>query len=310
MSLGFWQLDLLYWNAVAVGQGATQMTVLALGLVLLSALVHASWNLFAKRAGGGAAFVWLFASLSSLFYAPLAVAVFLLQQPHIGSTGLLFMAGSGLLHVVYFLLLQRGYEAGDLSVVYPLARGTGPLLSTTAAIACFQEHPTGLALIGILLIALGTFLLTCNSGTIWAANQRMAIAYGLLTGVIIAAYTLWDKQAVSTLMIPPILADYGSNLSRVALLTPIALHRWQSVRVTWQRHWQEAIAVSLLSPLAYILVLTALAFTPISYVAPMREISILVGVILGTRLLAEGEPKKRLMAAGIIVLGVVFLAIG
>jgi drug/metabolite transporter (DMT)-like permease len=285
------------------------MTAIAFTMVLFSAFIHASWNLFAKRAGGGATFVWLFAALSSLFYAPLAIAVVLWQHPQLSLQAYWIMAGSGVLHVIYFLLLQRGYNTGDLSLVYPLARGTGPLLSTLAAIAFLQERPSLVAFAGMLAIALGTFLLT-SVETVWSTANRRAIGYGLLTGLLIASYTLWDKQAVSALMIPPLLADYGSNLSRVALLTPIALHRWQEVCAEWRSHWREAIGVGLLSPLAYILVLTALAFTPISYVAPLREISILIAVIFGARLLAEGHLQKRLVAASVMVLGVVALAIG
>src|SRR4030067_3686950 len=110
------------------------MTAFALALVLPAAFAHASWNFLAKRAGGGAAFVWLFAALSTLFYAPLAVFIYVWQKPDLGWIQIGFMAGSALIHVGYFLLLQRGYRIGDFSLLYPLARGTGPTLSTTASI--------------------------------------------------------------------------------------------------------------------------------------------------------------------------------
>jgi hypothetical protein len=111
------------------------MTVFALVLVLAAATFHATWNLLAKRVGdGGAVFVWLFGSLAMLIYAPLAVVVVLLERPHFGPEVLVFMFGSGVLHLGYFVFLQRGYAVGDLSLVYPRARGTGPLLATAAAI--------------------------------------------------------------------------------------------------------------------------------------------------------------------------------
>ena len=133
------------------------MTAFALTLVLSAAFIHASWNFLAKRAGGGAAFVWLFAALSTLFYAPLAVFVYLWQKPNLGWVQIAFMAGSALIHVGYFLLLQRGYRSGDLSLVYPLARGTGPTLSTIAAILFFRESPSAVAFSGALLVAGGSF---------------------------------------------------------------------------------------------------------------------------------------------------------
>ena len=84
----------------------------------------------------------------------------------------------------------------------------------------------------------------------------------------------------------------------------------RAVRAEWQAHRREALVVAVLSPLAYILVLTALVFTPVSYVAPAREIGILIGVIFGARLLAEGHARRRLLAAGAMVLGIVALALG
>lgn len=108
--------------------------------------------------------MWLFASLSALLYAPLALAVLLIERPQVGLTELLFMFGSGVLHLGYFLLLQRGYGVGDLSVVYPLARGTGPLLATMAAIALFGERPSVVALCGMLLLVAGVFALSREQG--------------------------------------------------------------------------------------------------------------------------------------------------
>src|SRR5215211_1624421 len=119
------------------------MTLFALALVLAAAIFHATWNLLAKRVGDGAAvFVWLFGLCSLVIYAPLAVVVVLVVEPHLGPMQCLFMFGSGVLHLGYFVLLQRGYAVGDLSLVYPLARGTGPLLATAAAIVLFGERPS------------------------------------------------------------------------------------------------------------------------------------------------------------------------
>ena len=116
------------------------MTGLALALLLAAAFIHASWNLLAKRASGDVTFTWLFAVWSVALYAPLAAAVIFWRQAQIGLTEIGFMAGSALLHTGYFVLLNQGYRFGDLSLVYPLARGTGPLLSCAAAI-CSEMRP-------------------------------------------------------------------------------------------------------------------------------------------------------------------------
>ncbi len=286
------------------------MTLLALALLLCSAVLHATWNLFAKRAGGGAPFIWLFNALSAALYAPLALGIVLIECPHIGPTEVGFMVGSMALHLAYFLVLQRGYRQGDLSLVYPLARGTGPVLSTTAAIILFAERPSPLAICGAVLVALSVFILTSSGGLRAIATARTAVLYGLLTGTIIAGYTLWDKYAVSTLLIPPLLFDWANSYGRMLFLTPHALRNRAAIAHEWRAHRREALVVAVCSPLAYILVLSALVFTPVSYVAPAREISILIGTLMGARLLAEGDARRRLIAAGGMVLGVAALALG
>jgi drug/metabolite transporter (DMT)-like permease len=286
------------------------MTPAALGLVLGAAVIHATWNLLAKRVGGGTAFVWLFGSLSAIIYAPLAAATILLARPHIGAVQLIFLAGTAVLHLGYFLMLQSGYRAGDLSLVYPLARGTGPVLTVGAAIIVLGERPTPIALAGALLIGLGIVLLAGNPASLGHPGARRAVGYALLTGALIAAYTLWDKRAVSALAIPPILLEWGSNVGLALLLMPAALARRDEVRAVWRAHRREAVLVAVLTPLAYILVLTAMVFTPVSYVAPAREISILVGTAMGSRLLAERDAPRRLTAATAIVVGVAALAVG
>src|SRR5918997_6219689 len=289
---------------------AISMTLFALVLVLVAATFHATWNLLAKRVGdGGAVFVWLFGALSMLIYAPLAAVVGLGERPHLGPAPLVFMFGRGVLQLGYFVLLQRGYAVGDLSLVYPLARGTGPLLATAAAIVLFGERPSLLVFIGIGLITAGVFVLTSESGSL-STGLGAGVVYGLLTGVFIAAYTIWDKQAVSALLIPPLLQSWATILVTTLLLTPVAMTRRKDARALWRANKPEVIGVAILSPLSYILVLMALVFTPVSYVAPAREISILIGAAMGARLLSEGDSTRRLIAAGAMVIGIVALALG
>lgn len=294
------------------------MTLLAFVLVITAAFLHATWNLLAKRAGGGAAFTWLFGLISSLIYAPAAFYIMWSRGAWPTAGQFLFIAGSAVLHTGYFLLLQKGYRTGDLSLVYPLARGTGPLLSSAVAIAFLGERPGPLAVAGALAIAAGIFFLAGGAegfGTGRTERGRTgpaspAVLYGLLTGLFIASYTVWDKVGVTQALIPPLVLDWGANLGRVLLLTPTAWRRRKEVHGVWREKRHEVLGVAVLTPLAYILVLTALTFTPVSYVAPARETSILIGAILGTRLLQEGDPWQRIGAAGLIMLGIAGLAVG
>lgn len=289
------------------------MSLLALGLVLSAAFVHATWNLYAKKVGGGAAFLWLFSAFSNCFYAPFAFFIIIMQQAPLNFTVLLFIAGSGLLHMLYFLLLQRGYAVGDLSLVYPLARGTGPMLSTLLAIALFGERPSPLALTGAFLIIVSVLWFSGGVRLLQAqrlAQSKLAVVFGLLTGSVIASYTLWDSYAVRTVLIAPLLLDWASGLGRTLLLTPLAWRQWHIVEQHWQEHRKETLLVALLSSLSYILVLTALQISSVSYVAPAREVSILIAVAMGTRFLKEGEGLRKVGAAVLMIVGIVALTLG
>jgi drug/metabolite transporter (DMT)-like permease len=279
------------------------MSPAVLSLVLAAAFAHAAWNLLAKGAAGGAAFVWLAATAGTLIYLPVVAIALASTSGQLRWEALGLMAGSGVLHAVYFVLLQRGYAAGDLSLVYPLARGTGPLLSGAAAIAFLGERPSALALAGSLIIVVAVFSLVGRSGS------REAIGFALMTGTAIAAYTLWDKHAVGPAHLSPVVYNWGSQVAVVLILTPVAL-RGNRVRAVWASSGRRAIGVGVLSPLAYVLVLYALARAPVSTVAPARETSILIGTVLGTTVLAEGDGRRRMIAAGAIVLGVTALALG
>lgn len=286
------------------------MTAFALSLVLTAAFVHASWNYFLKRSGGGTVFVWLFATLSALIYAPLAALVIWWQRPEFGWVHYGLMFASAALHTAYYLLLDRGYRSGDLSVVYPLARGTSPLITVLCAVLLLQERPTPIAVTGALLIGGGAIALTGDPRKLRQSGNLHAIGFALLTGCMIASYTLVDKVAVAAWLIPPLVQDWAANLGRVLLMTPLALRLRGDIGPTWRRAKKEIVAVALLCPLSYILVLTAMVFTPVSYVAPAREVSILVAALMGTQLLAEGDVTRRLAAAAAMVAGVICLAVG
>jgi uncharacterized membrane protein len=249
--------------------------------------------------------VWLGAVAGCVLYLPVLVVALIVAPGTLGTAALGFMVVSGALHSLYFVLLQRGYRDGDLSLVYPLARGTGPLLATVAAIVFFAERPSLLALVGAALIVGAVLSLATRP----SGQQGAAVAFALLTGVSIAAYTLWDKQAVGDQDISPIVYFWGLGLANTLLLAPWVL-RQGAIRRTWDTSKRQAFGVGLLSPLAYILVLFALAKAPVSYVAPAREVSILIATVLGTTVLAEEGLGHRLVAAGGIVLGIAALAIG
>ena len=288
------------------------MSPLALAIVFFAAFTHATWNYAAKRAGGGLPFVWLSCVLGLAFYAPAVTFFWLWRHPVLPAGALLVMMGSGVIKTVYSLLLQRGYRTGDFSLIYPLARGTGPLFSTLAAIIIFGERPTPLALVGGGIIVASVFYLTGGASLLHQsrAHLRNAIYFGLVTGLCIASYTVWDQRAVSHLHIPPILYDCGTSVVMFGLLAPFAWQRRDEVVREWREHKWHAAAVGGLGAVGYVLILTAMSFTPVSYIAPAREISIVIGAFFGAKFLKEADGRRRLLAAAGMTICIIALALG
>lgn len=282
----------------------------ALALIVVAAFTHASWNLLAKRAAECRHFVWFYSAGTVFLWMPLVLAYVLLARPVIGLPEGGAFAVTALLHAAYSILLQRGYRAADLSVVYPVARGTGPLIAFIGAVLVLGERPTALATAGAALVVGGVFWLAGGPAVLRASRQRAGLAYGVAIGTCIAAYTVWDGWAVKVLLIAPLLLDYAGNCLRLLLLTPRALSARTELLPQYRRYWKEALGVSILGPLGYILVLHAMRLAPVSHVAPARELSMMIGAYFGARLLREGALRRRIAASAVIVCGVVGLALG
>lgn len=287
------------------------MTLATLALVLASAAIHATWNLWVKQVGPAARsgpLMWLLVTISAVVYAPFALAVAARTGWRPDAWTLALIVGSGLIHVAYFLLLLRGYRVGDLSLVYPVARGTGPLLASLAALVVFSERASALSIAGLLLIVAGILALTWRPDPAAHAKLAPGLRYGLATGTLIAVYTLWDGWAVKRAAIPALVFYWAGEVVRVAAFTPAALADREGVRSLWRDHRPKVVGIALMSPLSYILILLAMRGGAISHIAPAREIAILLGAYLGGRVLGEGDRRRRLVAAAAFAAGVVALA--
>jgi drug/metabolite transporter (DMT)-like permease len=295
----------------------------ALALILVAAVAHATWNLFSKQASvaGASSFVWLMSLAATGLYAPVVAVSVLLSPPRLTLLDWVFMVGTGFLQVGYFLFLQASYRLGDLSLVYPLGRGSGALLAALAGIVLLGERPGPAGITGIVLVVLGVLVLGApgrggdspappGPGTPARPRLSRAIMFALVTGTFIASYTLWDKYAVSTLQVPPLIQGYASLPVMALVLAPSALRQRSRTTRVWRDFRRQVTGAAVLSPLAYILVLIAMSFTAVSAVAPAREVSVLAGVLLGRRLLGEGGLARRLTAAAAIAAGIICIAIG
>ena len=289
----------------------------ALALVVFAGLIHACWNIAAKKAGGDARFACFTALVLMVFWAPVGLWLGWQQVPAWGRWEWGFVVASGVIHVVYYVVLLRGYRKADLTVVYPLARGSGPLLSSLVAIAFLGEDISALCGLGIAAVVGGVFLVAGGPGLFRQAQDplqrariRRGMAYGLLTGVFIASYTVLDGYAVKVLLLSPILLDYFGNFVRLAFLLPSVLRDRPAAAALWSQQWKYAVLVGVISPVSYVLVLYAMRVAPLSHVAPAREVSMLFAALLGGHLLGEGSRFLRSLGAACIAVVVMALALG
>lgn len=293
------------------------MPASALALVVLAGLIHACWNIAAKKAGGDVRFSFFTSVVMMVVWAPIGLWLGWQQVPAWGALEWSLIAASGVIHTVYFVVLLRGYRKADLTVVYPLARGSGPLLSSLVAILFLGEQISALGAGGVLAVVAGVFLIAGGPGLFRQthdADKRKRIhkgmLYGLLTGVFIASYTVVDGYAVKVVLVSPILVDYFGNFVRLAFLLPSVLRDPVQARSLWRVQWKYAAVVGTISPVSYVLVLYAMQVAPLSHVAPAREVSMLFAALLGGQLLGEGDRLVRFLGAACIGVGVMALALG
>ncbi|MEZ5627971.1 MAG: hypothetical protein R3E34_10665 [Rhodocyclaceae bacterium] len=176
----------------------------ALLLVVGGALLHAMWNLSAKRAGGGVAFVWAFNFVSVMVTAPLAAWQWLAQPHALGGAAWLAIGVSALVHVAYNLVLLQGYRLGEFSVVYPVARGSGPMFAVLGALLWSGEMPSALGWAGIVAVLAGLFLIGGVVRAVVAAPGLLpwVSAGGCSPGCALGRPTLVDAWAVKALAVP------------------------------------------------------------------------------------------------------------
>lgn len=222
--------------------------------------------------------------------------------------------GSGLVHVVYSLVLQKAYKESDFAVVYPVARGSGPMFSVVSAVLLLGERPSLLGYFSIATILSGVCIsagamdiMRTNGSLEYSRKKRLGVFWGMVTGGFIATYTIIDGWAIKSLGMTPILFYAVGLAFRSVLLTPFVLRRRDTLLSQWKEHQRAIIIVGLLSPMAYILVLLAVQMAHLSYVAPVREISMLIGTFIGANLLKEAVKPSQFVGAGIMFLGVIGL---
>lgn len=283
------------------------MSAFALVLVLASAFAHALWNLLAKRSADRLAFLWRMNVAIAVAGAPLVLGA-VVAAP-IPPLGWVYALGTGVLHVFYFWTLGRAYSFGDLSLVYPIARGTGPLLVALLAPVVFGEMPAPLGAVGIALVVLGVYASHLRgfdaAAPLRSAWREPGSRYALLTGLVVCCYTLWDRAGVG--VVAPLV--YGYFPFAVPALVWAPLMRGRRSPPEAAAGWGMPLLAGALAYGAYGLVLIAFTSSKVSYVAAAREVGIVFGAIMGAALLGEHNSRARLAGSALICAGVAAIAL-
>jgi drug/metabolite transporter (DMT)-like permease len=278
------------------------MDPIVLSLVLAAALLHASWNALVKVGGDPFVRLAVVNAVGGLCTLPL---LFLVDPPEPASWP--YLVGSVIVHHGYYLALAYGYRFGDLSHVYPVARGIAPPLVALVAWAFAGESIGPLGVLAILVISGGIVSLAfTDDGRLVALRP---LVFGLLTGLTIAAYTLFDGIGGRTA---------GDVLGYIAWLFVIdalpftilvAWRRRSDLAIALERSWRPAALGGVLSAIAYGLVIWAMSLAPMAHVSALRETSVIVAALIGTRLMHEPFGRRRVVAASLVALGIVLLQV-
>jgi drug/metabolite transporter (DMT)-like permease len=277
----------------------------ALGLLLVAAFLHSFWNLLAKRSVDKIAFLMLAAAAGVLLFAPLALS----NWRPIAPAGWLIIIASGLAEALYYLLLGAASKTGDLSMVYPLSRGSSPVFVTLIAVLLLGERPSAVGYAGIALVVLGIYVLHLRTfsradllSPLRALRDRTS-QLAVLTGLTIATYSVLDKQGIR----------YAEPLTYIWLvlaisalaLAPYLLMRKRAEAVRELRvNWLSIALVGAILLGGYVLILIVLQTAPVSYATSVRGISVVFGALLGALVLRESLTAPKLAGACVIFAGV------
>ena len=287
------------------------MSVFAFVLVFGAAVAHAAWNIIAHGISrAGVPFLWWGAVGSTVVWVGVVPFTGGLGTDDLGSFAFGVLVSS-VLHVGYMAVLQRGYREGNLSTVYATARGTGPFLSVIVAVLLFGERPSTVALVGVGAVILGVVAIGLVDRGSGGRARRIdpGIVFGVLTGVAIAVYTIWDAFVVRTWNLSPVAFMVGTTLLQVPFYSIAVRGRWDAVWALGRTQWRRILVFGILSPLSYILVLTAIQIAPVALVAPLREVSVVLVSLFGVFVLRESKPWWRIGASLVVVAGIVLLAL-
>jgi drug/metabolite transporter (DMT)-like permease len=281
------------------------MSTTSLLLILGSACLHVVQHVALKKARDRTAFVWWIWLWASVLFSP----VLLLCWQRVPAAAWAILVVSAAFEALYYLAIARAYRTGDLSQVYPLARGTAPLFVFLWTALLLREWPSAGGLAGIALIALGLAVINLPRPGAWRDCRRSlgqaASRWALGAGLCVSFYTTLDKVAVG--LIDAVLYTYLAMTLTLLWLTPATLREvgWQGLLREWRCSRISSAVAGLSAMSAYAIVLGVMRHgVPASYVGAVREVSVVLGAVIGVLFLGEKGTLMRVLGSVLITGGV------
>ena len=288
------------------------MDGLTLAILLAAAFLHAGWNFLLKKSQRKIVFIWWFLLVALILYFPMFL--YFWPQTTISPLGWKCLAATSFLHVLYFWFMAGAYERGDLSLVYPLSRGSGPLFVPLLAVVFIHEQLSLIGILGIGLVVFGIYVIHLRSFSRqsflepFLALRGGASLWALCTGGTIAGYSLVDKVGVG--VVYPPLYNYLMLACVWLILSPYVLAKEKTwLKKEWLANKGTILAVGFLVLFTYSMVLFAMRMSKVSYVVAVREVSIVFSAYYGIIWLGEQHGRQKFMGSILIALGVVLISL-
>jgi drug/metabolite transporter (DMT)-like permease len=273
-------------------------------LVVSSALLHALWNFATKKVSGNIGVIYVGLIFASIAATPCAIIA--LRSYGYGAIDYRFIVATGVIHTFYFLFLSQAYARGNISVVYPIARGCGVVGTAVVAAVFLREELSLFGIAGILCTFSGILVIGLYKRRL--IGRHTGIPYAVMVGVTMIFYSLVDKMAMTSA--DPFVYILGLFLLTTICLTPYILAiRRRELIVAWKRYKFYGFIIGLGSAVGYLIILFVFRTSQVSYVVAVRELSVAIGAMLGIRLLHEPVSRNKILGIILVVLGLLMIKI-
>ncbi len=278
------------------------MSTLTFLLVVLSALLHASWNFVAKKHAGNYSIIYLSFLFSSIVTGILAIPF--LGEIQLTTELVILLIATGIFHAIYGFVLSFAYKNGDISTVYPIVRGSGIAGAVILSVVILHEHLSSISGFGVFTVISGIAILSYRRNR--KATSPKGIFLALLCGSLIMCYTIMDKLLVADIHPIPVMA--ASQIISALLFLPYVLtQRRKELQTTLKTLLFPVMLISIIATSSYLIILFVMQIAPVSRIVAVREASVVFGAIAGYVILKEHFSRLRLIGVVLVMLGIILV---